>query len=320
MADLSRLDDADVAAIAAGFGIGEVRSWRAIAAGTINSNFAVQTRGGQFFVRINEGKSESDVRYEAALVNALADRGVLLPRPLTTAVGASFLAHRGHLVSAFPWILGTHRERDQVTPADAAKLGGALATLHVAGAEILADFDRPGIYTWADIASRFETFRASTDPALAPAIAAIADEIAWQDTQPLEACARSIIHGDLFRDNVLFAGEAIAALIDFEQASAGLCAYDLGVCINAWCYDQRFEPALIAALVRGYESVRSLHSDRPALYALTRRAAARFAVTRITDVYLAGQNAPDKDFRRYLARLDALRGAGARKFDAWLRE
>lgn len=314
------LSDAEVAAIAAAFGLGDVFAWQPIAAGTINSNFSLTCARGRFFIRINEGKSAADVAYEMALLEALADRGVPLVRALTTADGASFLAHGDHLVSAFPWAEGSHRERHEVTADDAAQVGGALASLHRAGAEILADFERPGIYTFADLVRRFDGFRQSPDPALAPAIAAIGDEIHWQQARfsATEDVARSVIHGDLFRDNVLFVGPSLAALIDFEQASAGACAYDLAVCINAWCYDHAFDPALIAALVAGYQKVRPLGGDKDALYILTRRAAMRFAITRVTDVYLAKATSADKDFARYVARLEALREAGRHEFDAWL--
>jgi homoserine kinase type II len=118
-----------------------------------------------------------------------------------------------------------------------------------------------------------------------------------------------IIHGDLFRDNVLWDGEQITAILDFEQASGGSLAYDLAVCINDWCWTGAPRSDLAAALVRGYGQVRPLpQGDRAALPAEIRAAAARFAITRITDVYLARVANPDKDFRAFLARCEAWRG------------
>jgi homoserine kinase type II len=136
----------------------------------------------------------------------------------------------------------------------------------------------------------------------------LAEELIFQDSffrsARFEKLPRGPIHADLFRDNVLFddAG-SVAALIDFEQACVGSLAYDLAVLLNAWCFGDDFDPALSRAMVDGYRAVRPLPpADREALYIECRGAAARFAVTRITDVHLQTTSST-KDFRRYLARL-----------------
>ena len=138
--------------------------------------------------------------------------------------------------------------------------------------------------------SRFTDLRKLDDPALAEALPLIAAEITWQHRRESKRAAATsgIIHGDLFRDNVIFAGAELVALIDFEQASAGSLAYDLAVCICAWCYTDHFLPELIGAMVEGYCGRRPLLDvDREALFIEARNAALRFAVTRITDIHLA---------------------------------
>ncbi len=310
MATFTTLGDDDIARLAAAFSLGAVRQWRAIEAGTINSNFVVDTATGRAFLRVNEGKTEADVRYEAELVAALADAGVSTPRALVATDGRPFAEHDGKLVSAFPWVAGEHRCAATVTETDAADVGAAVATLHLAGAGLAERFERAGIYTFDHIVERFESFRHLDDPALADVIPLLADETAWLGARAdvRAAATRGVIHGDLFRDNALH-GDRLY-LLDFEQASTGSFAYDLAVTINAWCYAEAFSPALIAAMVRGYESVRPLTgADRAALPVECRAAAMRFAVTRITDIHLA-DTVSTKDFRRYEARLRAWRDAG----------
>jgi homoserine kinase type II len=306
------LDDDDVARIAAGFGLGSVRSWRAIAAGTINSNFDVTTDRGRWFIRVNEGKREEDVAWEGALCAHLAEHLAPVPVPLAIADGARYLAHRGLLVSAFAWIDGSHRAPHQITPDDAAAVGGALARMHTAADDFPGE-RRAGIYTWPHIRARFDGFRDARDPQLAEAIAILADELAFFEAHAAERAAarRGVIHGDLFRDNVLWQGPALVAVLDFEQASDGAFAYDLAVTINDWCWDSAPRLDIVHALIAGYQAVRPLDAaERRALPIEVRAAAVRFTITRITDVYLPGVANLEKDFRAYLARVRAWRDGG----------
>jgi len=306
------LDDDDMAAIAGAFGLGAVARWRAIAAGTINSNFELDTAADRYFVRVNEGKSEDDVAWEGDLVAHLAAAGVPSPVPLT-ASGERYLRHRGHLISAFPHLPGDHRAPTEVSEADAAQVGAALARIHRAGDDF-AGARRIGIYTWPHIRERFAGFREHPDTALGYAIGVLAAEMAIIDARAAEreAAPRGIIHGDLFRDNVLFAAGRLTALLDFEQASEGAPVYDLAVALNDWCWDGAPHPERAAALLAGYQEVRPLTAEERSILPIELRAAAvRFTVTRITDVHLPGIPNPDKDFRAFLARVEAWRDGGA---------
>ncbi|HWO25060.1 MAG TPA: homoserine kinase [Kofleriaceae bacterium] len=313
----TRLGDAELGDIAAAFGLGALRRWDAIAAGTINSNFALETERGRFFVRVNEGKAEADVAWEARLVEALAAGGLPTPPPLHAAGDQPYAAMpgaAGKWVSVFPWRAGRHLAPAEVTAAHAAALGEALAALHEIGAALPPAWRRASIYDHDHLAARYRGFAASADPELTRAIAVIGEELALAAAAaPVRrATAAGIIHGDLFRDNVLWDGDHLTAILDFEQASGGSFAYDLAVCVNDWCWDpERAAPreALAGALLAGYQRRRPLpDADRAALPVELRAAAARFTITRITDVYLARVDNPDKDFRAFLARCEAWRG------------
>jgi homoserine kinase type II len=302
------LSDEDIASIAEGFALGGVRSWRAIAAGTINSNFDVTTDRGRWFVRVNEGKTEDDVAWEGELCAHLASRGAPVPVP-REAGHRRYLVHHGRLISAFAWVDGGHRAPHQVTPDDARAVGAALARMHLAGDDF-AGPRREGIYTWPHIRARFSSFATSQDPELAQAIAILSDEFshlaAHEDVRA--RARRGLIHGDLFRDNVLWDDRGLRAILDFEQASEGSLAYDLAVTLNDWAWDVGPRYDLGRALCAGYQEVRALEpAERDAFPLEVRAAAVRFTVTRITDVYLARVPNPEKDFRAYLARVIAWR-------------
>jgi len=305
------LGEAEVVELAASFDLGVVQSFSPIAAGTINTNIAVETDRGRYFVRLNEGKAEADVAWEARLITELAAAGVTTPPPLVAKDGRPYAECMRKWASAFPWRAGTHVSADHVTPAIAERFGTALGELHRAGLALPAAWRRGSIYDLDHLQTRFERFGRVDDKALAYAIAIVREElIVARAAKPIRAAAtQGIIHGDLFRDNVLWDGGDISAILDFEQASGGSLVYDLGVCINDWCWTIYPRIDLAAALVAGYQRVRELTAaDRAALPIEIRAAAARFTLTRITDVYLARVDNPEKDFRAFLARCEAWRG------------
>ncbi len=314
MGAFTNLTGGDVAALAHAFGAGEVERWWPIPAGTINSNFGLKTARGRYFLRVNEGKGEAEVRYEADLVGELSRAGLPVLAPIPAQGGEPFARRGGKLVSLFPFRDGEHRARGEVGEHDARAVGAALADLHAAGLPIAARFDRRGIYTFGDIVRRLEGIAAPDgDAELARALKVLGAEAAWLEAREAvrTEATRGVIHGDLFRDNVLFRGSELVLLLDFEQASTGSLAYDLAVCINAWCWGDDLERPLSRALVAGYRARRELPPpDRDALYVELRAAAMRFAVTRITDVYLPGIENPDKDYRRYVRRLERWQALG----------
>ena len=310
MGTFTALGQAELAEVADAFNLGALRSFKTIAAGTINSNFELETDRGVFFARVNEGKSEEDVAWEAQLVTALAAAGVTTPPPLVARNGLAYAPLVGKWVSVFPWRGGRHLAADEVTPELAQVFGAGLAILHLAGLEQPASWRRTSIYDHAHLVGRFERIEQVGDPALPVDILREELQLAANVASIRRGATHGIIHGDLFRDNVLWEGERISAILDFEQASGGSFAYDLAVCINDWCWTNNAPRLdLATALIKGYERLRPLApADREALPYEIRAAATRFTITRITDVYLAKVQNPEKDFRAFLARVEAWRG------------
>ena len=300
----------DVRGILALYGLTYV-GHSAIAVGTVNTNVKVETGEGTRFLRINEGKSVEDVAREAAIVEHVAARGVSTPAPFRTKEGASFGAWQGQLVSLFPWRGGRTLPRSEVQPVHARAAGEALARLHLAG-ESFPDH-RPGRYEPDEIDRRLERIQvvAESDPALAAAVAVLGPELEALAIGRVPGLPEGLIHGDLFLDNVLYEEDRLAALLDFEQASWGRLAYDLAVTLLAFAFGRDdFRPEMVEALLSAYVALRPVTpAERDGFGGELRFVACRFAVTRITDVYLkrtAGA-APGKDFRRYLLRLRRVR-------------
>jgi homoserine kinase type II len=300
----------DVQSILAGFGVSGYRGHKPIAAGTVNTNVAVDLDGRRLFLRINEGKAESDVQREGEIVAHIAARGVPTPPPLRTPAGEPFLRWQEVFVSLFPWVPGHTLTRKDIGPAHARDTGRALALLHQAGADY-ADH-RPGRYEPDEIQRRFEGIRAAGDPELAAAVSVLGPALDRLGRERRADLPLGLIHGDLFIDNVLYDERgALTALLDFEQASWGRLAYDVAVSVLAFGYGRDdFRIDVTRAFIDGYTAVRApTAAERDGFGAELEFAACRFAVTRITDVHLRrGAGAPTgKDFRRYLQRYEAVR-------------
>src|SRR5688572_507462 len=202
MAQFRALSASDVQDILRAFGVGGYRAHQPIAVGTVNTNVRVETETGLLFLRVNEGKSEYDVRREAAIVAHAAAHGVPTPVPRLAAGGPPFADWRGERVSLFPWVAGRTLARAQLTPAHAAAVGGALARLHLASAGY-ADH-RPGRYEPDEIAARLARVAGLARPELAGAVAVLLPELTQLASQRAAHVPLGIIHGDLFVDNVMF--------------------------------------------------------------------------------------------------------------------
>jgi homoserine kinase type II len=306
MAQFRVVSASDVQDILRAFGVAGYRAHQPIAVGTVNTNVRVDLDRGPIFLRVNEGKSEDDVRREAAIVAHAAARGVPTPAPLRTASGEAFAVWQGHLVSLFPWVAGRTLARAELTSAHAAAVGTALAKLHLAG----GDFPdhRPGRYEPGEIGARLARIAALARPELAVAVAKLEAEFASLARDRASSLPAGLIHGDLFVDNVMYGDDGhLVALIDFEQASWGRLAYDLAVTTLAFGFGRDdFRPEIVRALLDAYRNTRApSDSERAAFGAELRFAACRFTVTRITDVHLKRESggAPGKNFERYLDRL-----------------
>jgi homoserine kinase type II len=324
MAILTPIDDRELAAFAGQYKLGRFVSARGIEAGTVNTSYALElaterptTHGGssRFFVRIYEEQDAAGAGREARVLTHLAAAGVATPAPLVARNGAALGTLAGKPAALFPWIDGDILCTRAVTPAAAEAVGAALARIHRAGHAPDAPLG-DGRFSPEALVERCERVRSSRDPdaaRLADALRAAAADVARTRRRDVP---RGLVHGDLFRDNVLWVGEGdacrIAALLDFESAHDGPFAYDLAVTILSWTFGSTFDFDLARAMVRGYRSVRELEADdRAVLFDECRFAALRFTITRITDEAIR----VGKRWQRFVDRTDALERLGPR---AWL--
>jgi homoserine kinase type II len=203
-----------------------------------------------------------------------------------------------------------------VSERDAREVGRALAAIHLAGAGATL---RGGRFRPEDLFGRLARIEACPAPAIRSLAAPLRSELQAVVSMRDSTLPRGLVHGDLFRDNVLFGeGGEITALLDFESASSDVLAFDVMVTVLAWCYREELDASLVRAMLTGYTEVRPVApSEADGMYAEGRLAALRFTITRITDdamraLELGVPPRRDKDWRRFAARGRAIEALGRR--------
>ncbi|HEV8551038.1 MAG TPA: homoserine kinase [Polyangiaceae bacterium] len=306
MALLTPLNLDEARELARAFGV-ELATFEALSLGSVNSNFRATTRDGRvLFARLYEEQGPTGAEAELELLRALERAGTKVARALPCA-GALPL-HRGKPFAAFDWVDGEILCSGRVTPAVSRRVGAALARFHLA-TPLLPRLG-PGRFGPAAMLERLARVeREAERPALLSEVARVRELYGLYAPARDPELPSGVVHGDLFRDNVLWQGDSIAALLDFESAFHGPFVYDLMVTVAAWCYGDTFDLGLVTALVEGYTSARPLTSaERRAVPVEGALACLRFATSRITDFELRTREGerPARDFRRFLARLSAI--------------
>jgi homoserine kinase type II len=316
MAVYTEVSDEALAAFLQAYGIGRMVSFKGIAEGVENSNFLLQTEAGQYVLTLYEKRvNPAELPYFLGLMQHLAGKGLAVPLPVAASNGATLGSLCARPAAICTFLPGVWPRR--VRPEHLAPLGTALAQLHLAGADFTDHrANSLGPHTWQALFARAEARADEVAPGLAAEVGAALRQVlaAWPENLP-----RGEIHADLFPDNVFFLDGELSGLIDFYFACTDFFAYDLAVCLNAWCFeaDFSFNVTKARALFGAYQAVRPLSAaEVAALPVLARGASLRFLLTRLFDWLNtpAGALVTRKDPLEYLRKLrfhEAARGAEA---------
>jgi homoserine kinase type II len=283
MAVYTDVPDDELAAFLRDYDLGEVVSCKGIAEGVENSNFLLRTEAGTYILTLYEKRvAPADLPFFIALMEHLAAAGIACPTPVKARDGAALRHLCGRPAAIIGFLDGLWPRR--IHPFHCAEVGRALAQLHRAGAGFA--MSRPNDLSldgWrrldAATHARADEVRAGLAAELAAELAALSQ--IWPTGLPA-----GIIHADLFPDNVFFRGEKLTGLIDFYFACSDAFAYDLAICLNAWCFenDGSFNVTKARLMIGGYRAVRPLEgAELEALPTLARGAALRFLLTRLYD-------------------------------------
>jgi len=311
------------------YSVGGLVELAPIASGIENSNYFVTTGNGRYVLTLYERLPATELPFYLNLMAHLARAGAAVPAPVADRTGSLFSLLNGKPAGLVERIDGAPVLAPDVDHCGA--VGAALGRLHVASRGYRARLtNRRGPGWWRQAARAVKPFLDTDQNAL------LAEELRHQTGFGKGTMPRGAVHGDLFCDNVLFAGAAVAGIIDFGFAATDFLAYDLAIAVNDWCIVRdgaqagALEPERVGAFVRAYEQQRPLTAEeREHWPSLLRAAALRFWLSRLYDLHLprAGELVHAHDpahFERVLrdrvarparlppAPVDAASGAAAR--------
>jgi len=283
MAVYTDVSDEELQQFLAGYDIGTLLAYKGIAEGVENSNFLLHTGEGFFILTLYEKRvAASDLPFFLNLIEHLAARGLTCPQPVRSRNGAALGRLVNRPAAIFTFLDGMWIRRPNVAHCGA--VGDALARLHLAGADFaMTRCNALSVEGWRAL---FDAAGSRADTVQKGLGAAIGSELAWLEREWPRDLPQGVIHADLFPDNVFFLGDRLSGLIDFYFACTDALAYDVAICLNAWCFepDRSYNITKGQALLRGYMRARKLNAREIAMLpTLCRGAAMRFLLTRLVD-------------------------------------
>jgi homoserine kinase type II len=273
----------ELGAFLTGYDLGDLLAYKGIAEGVENSNFLVHTTRGYFILTLYERRvAAEDLPFFLALMEHLHARGISCPQPVKNKRGEMLGRIAGRPAALVTFLDGMWIRRP--SPAHCGALGEALARLHLAGLDFKhGRANALSVNGWRSLYESCSERANEVQPDLKRFLAAELSHLenAWPSKLP-----QGVIHADLFPDNVFFLGNKLSGLIDFYFACTDTLAYDVAICLNAWCFesDHSYNVTKGRNLLQAYAQVRKLSDEeRGALPLLARGAALRFLLTRLVD-------------------------------------
>lgn len=266
------------------YDIGELLSYKGIAEGVENSNFLLHTSGGSFILTLYEKRvARSDLPFFLGLMTYLASHGINCPQPVRNMRGEALSALAGRPAAIITFLEGIWPRKPNA--AHCAGVGQALARMHLAGRDFpMSRANALSVPGWRPL---FDAARGRADELQHGLSAFIASELDFLESGVWpQALPQGVIHADLFPDNVFFLGDRLSGIIDFTFACDDILAYDVAICLNAWCFesDHSFNVTKARAFLNAYGRERRLsEAEQDALPLLGRGAAMRFLLTRLVD-------------------------------------
>lgn len=283
MAVYTEISDTELVEYLARYDIGELHSLKGIAEGVENSNYLLSTDKGMHILTLYEKRvNADDLPFFLGLMEHLYKNGMDCPQPIALKSGEQLSTLAGRPSAIISYLDGNSVKRP--TPDHCNQLGKALAKMHLAGDGF--EIKRDNGLTVQDWRPLYEMSGERSEEVTSGLCKLIEEELDFLEANWPSELPSGVIHADLFPDNVFFLKNQLSGIIDFYFACNDLLAYDVAICINAWCFenDHAFNVTKANAMLKGYCEVRALEVEEyNTLPILCRGSALRFLLTRLYD-------------------------------------
>lgn len=287
------------------YSIGSLLSYQGIEEGIENSNFILYTTEGRFVLTLYEKRiSKDDLPFFCSLMQHLNQRGIPCPQPVVQSDGATIGELAGRPAAIITFLEGKWIRQPNI--GHCGEVGTSLAQLHLAGRDFT--LSRKNTLSVMDWKLLWKHCQMSKDALLKEFGQKINMELVFLQENWPSNLPTGIIHADLFNDNVFFLDHRLSGIIDFYFSCNDFLAYDLAICLNAWCFEQDHSYSLAKArkLLENYQKIRPLLPlELKAIILLARGASLRFLLTRLYDWFNTppGSFVVKKDPREYWHKL-----------------
>ncbi|MEX0583552.1 MAG: homoserine kinase [Sneathiella sp.] len=306
MAVYTEISDDELDVLLDQYDLGQALSCKGIAEGVENSNFLLHTEAGYYILTLYEKRvNAEDLPFFLGLMEHLATGGFISPRPISAKDGRNLKEVVGRPSAIIEFLDG--RSVRRITPQHCALLGQTLAQLHTIGSDFKLQRENTlSLSAWRPL---YDACRKSGDGSMgADFFPEIESEISYLEDHWPTDIPSGVIHADLFPDNIFFLNDKVSGVIDYYFACNDFFAYDLAICLNAWCFenDGSFNITKARKLLNGYREVRDFsRQELNFLPLLCRGAALRFLLTRLFDWLnqVDGALVKPKDPQEYFKKL-----------------
>lgn len=246
------------------FDVGELTDLEEISAGIENSNFFVNTlnqTGVQRWVLTLLEQNYASRELMVPLNRCLLEYGLPVAAIKTTQQGESVTSCAGKPAILSRRLIGSHPTNPTLN--QCAAMGRFLARFHRAALQVrtharLFNRDLNWLKRRADEVRGHLSY--NDQALLKQVLAQLTSLFSRHDVARLPT---GIIHGDLFRDNVLFDERGLSGVLDFHHAGEHYLVFDIAVAANDWCTQTNGEldPERLIALLKAYSQQRTLTTE-----------------------------------------------------------
>lgn len=294
MAVYTKLAKSQIEQLSKHYALESLVSFQEISAGIENTNYFLDTysqSGGsaRWVLTVFENLGAKDLPFFCALTSYLGERGFNVPAPLKALDGEFISEIEGKPALVVNCLRGASIDQPNILHCRA--VAGYLAKMHLA----LQDFPQERTLVRGGEWMTQQRERLVNSDIGKEDLQLLDRSIKrYQDDylEKLQLCPQGIVHGDLFKDNVLFEGEELSGVIDFYHACKATLLFDLAVLINDWVWDPKkneYNQSALEVVLESYQAVRAFTAaERQALFYCLELAALRFWISRLVSFYLPG--------------------------------